>query len=236
MDIERRLYLKELQDAIRKHVRIDPEVDYHRLEGVLTTENVAEYASHYLDRFVRLIEWIEDDLPSMPMTMMEAGSWFPFVGLYFWALHEMNVSCCSIDGLDWDSNCGQLSHRQANLCDPLYQQSISNWNADIMVCTETLEHIPTNLVPLMQSFAHGVRPGGRLVLSVPFGGAPWKQQVDKTIDLNYPAERYNEHVRMFAEGELVSFAAECCPFLEVVRSRIVPGDPPTQTVMWRRPE
>lgn len=236
MIIKSQEYLKELVEAIPEVVKFDPRID-HWQEEPKTVEEVLAYVEHNIERFVAVIKWLKPEMPKKAKKLLEAGSWFPFVGYYFWAANEgLEVQSCCIDAKNWSSEEGNLFHRQRNLCTRWYQEQLAKMKLDVLICTETLEHLPCNLVPVVQAFEQALKKGGKLLLSVPQGGKAWKADIAKEIDTTYPTDRYNEHVRVFVDGELKRFVGRHCPGLKFLKQANVPGEPVTQMVMWEKIE
>ncbi len=104
---------------------------------------------------------LEDELPQVRGTALDAGCGIqPYRYLF-----SPEVRYIGLDTADSKAHFGYETP------DTLYFSGttwpLENQTVDFILCTETLEHIPTPLVFLKEAF-RCLRPGGRILLTIPF--------------------------------------------------------------------
>ena len=132
--------------------------------------------------------------------VLEAGSWLPFYGMVPYLAWGCKVVCTSLTDLNWRLS-DRLYFYRSNLNTDDY--GTEEW--DLIILTEVLEHLPSNLYEVMNRIIKSIKKYGYLLISFPLGGViPYPYD----MVLPYPSDvEHDSHLREFTEETALSFLA-----------------------------
>jgi hypothetical protein len=158
-----------------------------------------KYFIGHLPRFLlgkRLIDkYVTLDSNSI---IMDCGTNIPYQTLYLAVEKGCNIYTCSLDTTNWKMD--KVSHEVLNIC--LADFGIEKY--DLVILTEVLEHLPTNLYKVRDKIIKSIKKGGYLLCSFPLKG-----YIEHPYDYEYPVEELNishgNHLREFTEDKAKEF-------------------------------
>lgn len=165
-------------------------------ENFIKDDHAKQYFAGHLDRFLyhidvfeRLISGPTDEKTAERFKVYDFGSWLPFSTWYFYKKYKARVIYFYMERAE------PLNERvepcRMNLCDP-----VALYEADVVVATEVLEHLPCNLYNTLDFMAKCVKKGGYLFLSFPTGPIGADIGYNKDIPGKRP-DIEHEHLREF---------------------------------------
>jgi len=180
-EYERRLYSDIF--TVLKGSRINP------------GEGISAYYEGHKPRFIAQIEMFAK-LPAMKF-VYDFGTTIPFTSYWFNLVHNAKVIFGSIDSRPWKVN-ELVEAININLNFPPEMPP-----ADMVICTECLEHLPSNLYSVRAYLMSLVKRAGFLLLSFPCGGAnAFGYERDNLGD---KTRGYSAHIREFTEASAREF-------------------------------
>ena len=123
------------------------------------------YFYGHLPRFLAQLEMFRTHLDSKKITKVyDFGTPIPFVSYYFYLTQSAEVAYgMPKEGIKSINE--KVHYSSINLCNP--PESFEK--ADLIICTECLEHIPCPLIPVVEFLKNLVKKDKYLLLSFPFG-------------------------------------------------------------------
>jgi len=148
------------------------------------------YYDGHRPRFDVQIEMWNEFLDKEPIELVyDLGTCVPFTSYYFHVTKGADILYGMLEYQTQEINDHVRSFR-INLCTDRPALAL----ADLVICTECLEHLPCNLYKVREYLKSLVRPGGFMLLSFPCGGRNatdyWK---DKLADY----DKCQDHIREF---------------------------------------
>ena len=175
-------YLKEIRDFAVLHKKATD----------LYVHDIGYFEGH-LPRFIATIEIFKEHLDKEKIKIVhDLGTDVPYASLYFKRTQGAEVNCGCVDN-QGDIELEPGVHRfHYNLNTPFKLKQ-----ADLVICTECLEHLPSNLYRVRQVLCEAVLDQGFLFLSFPLIGTNAKD-----YHLDYPKDwrdwnGSHEHIREF---------------------------------------
>jgi len=173
------------------------------LIGVYKNQQDMAYFDGHLPRFNAQLDMFDEFLAKESIkSVIDFGTDIPYTSFYFALTQnaQVNLGCVHTPG-------------EAQLADNVFRSYVNlnfpNWknrgNSDLVICTECLEHLPTNLYKVRAALCETVKDGGFLLLSFPLNGMNAK---DYGLDLGHIDHNAgHEHIREFTEQTAREFYA-----------------------------
>lgn len=217
-------YRELLGPMITSKVRLDPAV-------ISRKDNVAEIVHHavhdHWDRIVRSIQILDRLTESrIYCSVLDAGSWFPFIGWYFSLTRSWGNTCISIDAFPWYGE--KMQHKQEDLC--VFVEEAPPAPYDVVICQEVLEHLPCNVHAVVSWLKKSC--DDFLMMSVPIGSLGVDKPKDAVIGKSTQCSW--QHLREFREHELEKIVGK--DEFDLVQQEYVstPAYPKMELSVWRR--
>ena len=160
-----------------------------------------DYFHGHRPRFEAQVEMFEKHLAQENIAhVLDVGTGIPFVSWWF----ALNKNAMVITGMPGGHKAddGKVIGIDLNLNTPKAIPCLS----DVVICTECLEHLPSDLYRTRRWLMGNVRPGGWLLLSFPLGGAGSHGPRDYwRDDLGDKDQTYDAHIREFTEDTAREF-------------------------------
>jgi hypothetical protein len=148
-------------------------------------QDQSNYFNGHIERFHLSFDMLKNITPDK---VCDVGTLLPYVSFYF-ALSGSELNClCPMKNEKAVMSKFNLFFRDFNICFDTVPK------ADLILCTECLEHLPVNIFEMVDKLCSAVNPEGYLFLSFPCGGVNAKDY-DKT--LGDPLQVYSKHIREF---------------------------------------
>lgn len=133
------------------------------IEGLIKDKATQDYFAGHLPRFELQYRLFERYLLQDIKLVYDIGTWFPFASYYF-AKRGARV-VFGAERIPNDPGIENTMPAQIDLENPLALEP-----ADLVICTECLEHLSCNLYKVRDYLRSLVKEGGYLLLSFPTGG------------------------------------------------------------------
>lgn len=189
-----------------------------------------EYRLHYeghAPRFEAQIDLFQKHLDGEEIRLVyDMGTPVPYSSYYFFLTKGAEIvsgmlgGACNVNEKVWGMD--------LNLCNPPDLTP-----ADLVICTETLEHLPCNLFLVRRWLMSLVSPGKFMLLSFPLGG---ENATGYDRDHLGDYEKVHGHLREFTEETAQAFYLEMgWDVLDVVKTRQPAYQGEILNVLLRRP-
>lgn len=150
------------------------------------------YFEGHLPRFIAQLDMFDEHLAQEEIKVVyDLGTNIPFTSLYFNLTQNADVFCGSVDVQKSEFIYNGVSRGYVNLNRPMMLPK-----ADLVICTECLEHLPSNLYRVRQALSEYVKNGKYMLLSFPLNGMNAK---DYHLELPQDREIGHAHLREFTE-------------------------------------
>lgn len=179
--MDRNEYISAVKDLIRK--------DAHQIDTGTTD---VQYLDGHAPRFHAQLDMFEQFLDKEEIkTVYDIGTFAPFVSYYFNLTQQAIVvlGCMDVKKDEWIG--GGVKRIRLNLNKPFPVLP----KADLLICTECLEHVATNLYRVRQALCESVANGKYLLLSFPLNGKN-AQNYDHELP---QSDNVEPHLREFTE-------------------------------------
>lgn len=183
--MERNEYISKVRELIE---RVKNGQDMRYFDGHLPRFNAQ------LDMFEAFLKDEEIDL------VYDLGTDIPYATLYFNLTKNAGIYLGCVDTNDDREILPNVHRKYINLNRPPILAP-----ADLVVCTECLEHLPSNLYMVRQSLCEYVRRGKFLLLSFPLKGVNAKDYGLDIKEINHDGS--HQHIREFTEQTAKEFYA-----------------------------
>lgn len=164
-----------------------------------TVPGVAEYFNGHLPRFVATLDAFRKHLSSGIELVYDMGTGDPFTSYWF----NLTQGARVMFGMPQPHR-GPVNEMVTPLAINLCIDRPPLEMADLVICTECLEHLPCNLYKVRAYLMSIVKPGGHLLLSFPLGGANakgyWRDDLGDKLKISNP------HIREFTQETAREFA------------------------------
>lgn len=176
--MDRNAYLEAVREIISKHKNIQD----------------LSYFNGHLPRFHAQLDMFDQCLATENIRFVrDLGTDIPYVSFYFHLKNNADIYLGCIDTPDRINLCDGVLRTKINLNEPPPLKP----QADLVICTECLEHLPANLFMVRQALCEYVAPGKFLLLSFPLNGMNAK---DYGLDLPHIDHNgSHQHIREFTE-------------------------------------
>ena len=179
--MDRAEYFEAVKSLIRK--------DQHQIDTGTTD---VQYLDGHAPRFHAQLDMFAEFLDKESIkTVYDIGTFAPFVSYYFTLTQQalVTLGCMDVKRDEWIA--GGVKRIRLNLNHPFPVMP----KADLLICTECLEHVATNLYRVRQALCESVANGKYLLLSFPLNGKN-AQGYDQELP---QSENVEPHLREFTE-------------------------------------
>jgi hypothetical protein len=163
-------------------LKLDSPIFAHEFTGIV------EYFEGHRPRFNTHIAMYNKFLDNEPINLVyDLGTGVPFTSYYFNLTQGAEVIFGMLEDVNYKVN-DKVRSMQINLC--VDRPALPP--ADLVICTECLEHLPCNLYKVREYLKTLVKPGKYMLLSFPCGGQRaedyWRDflgDYDKSVTSHY---------------------------------------------------
>jgi hypothetical protein len=200
----------------------------HRSEGTIPKDGEGYFNGHWPRFETHLEMWRNDIPPGEVNTVLDFGTEFPFSSLWWNLTRGSWVQFCGADPGGRDVS-PFARFTQINLC-----HKPDGWpRADLVICTECLEHLPVPILSVMEWLKQ--RALKYLFLSFPCGGQNARDYEKDFSESHSPEAIHSLHIREYTDETARALVDSLGMEIEDIRNSSQPAyGAPIMNVLLRR--